>query len=126
LKIKWRHGRWQPFATFAPLRLYENLGLKKEAYFSQRRKGAKWGHLFLKGHKSAPFRLSPQINMTIRAGADERKSSGVGDTGGVRLNEAHSVRRFVIECHNPRTQSNKRTGGATSAGASRRKHANEA
>jgi hypothetical protein len=41
--------------------------------------------------------------MTIRAGADERKSSGAGVTGEVRLNEAHFVRRFVIEFHNPRT-----------------------
>ena len=50
-----------------------------------------------------PSRLSPQIDMTIRAGADERKSSGAGVTGEVRLNEAHFVRRFVIEFHNPRT-----------------------
>src|SRR5262245_12178744 len=41
LKIKWRHGRGLPFATFASLRLCENRRLKKEAYFSQRRKGAK-------------------------------------------------------------------------------------
>jgi hypothetical protein len=80
-----------------------NCRLKKEAYFSPRRKGAKWRHLFLKDHKSAPSRLSPQIDMTIRAGADERKSSGAGVTGEVRLNEAHFVRRFVIEFHNPRT-----------------------
>jgi hypothetical protein len=44
--------------------------------------------------------------MTIRAGADERKSSGVGVTGEARLNEAHFVRRFFIEFHNPRTQFN--------------------
>jgi len=44
--------------------------------------------------------------MTIRAGADERKSSGVGVTGEVCLNEAHFVRRFFIEFHNPGTQFN--------------------
>jgi hypothetical protein len=44
--------------------------------------------------------------MTIRAGADERNSSGVGVTGEVRLNEAHFIRRFFIEFHNPRTKFN--------------------
>jgi hypothetical protein len=51
-------------------------------------------------------RLSPQIDMTIRAGADESKSSGVGVTGEVCLNEAHFVRRFFIEFHNSRPQFN--------------------
>ena len=37
LKITWRHGRGPPFAS---LRLCENRRLKKEAYFSPRRKGA--------------------------------------------------------------------------------------
>jgi hypothetical protein len=99
LKITWRH-------PFASLRLCENCCLKKEVYFSPRRKGAKWRHLFLKDHKSAPCRLSPHIDMTIRAGADERKSSGVGVIGEARLNEAHFVRRFVIEFHTPRTKFN--------------------
>jgi hypothetical protein len=106
LKITWRHGRGFPFATFASLRLCENRRLKKEAYFSPRRKGAKWRHLFLKDHKSAALPPVPHIDMTIRAGADERKSSGVGVIGEVRLNEAHFVRRFVIEFQNPRTQFN--------------------
>jgi hypothetical protein len=44
--------------------------------------------------------------MTIRAGADERKSSGVGVTGEVCLNDAHFVGRSVIEFHNHRTHFN--------------------
>jgi hypothetical protein len=46
-------GLKAPFATFASLRLCENRRLKKEAHFSQRRKGAKAQrrrHLFLNGH----------------------------------------------------------------------------
>src|SRR5262245_42568684 len=35
-----------------PLRLCENRRLKKKTYFSPRRKGAKWRHLFLKDHKT--------------------------------------------------------------------------
>jgi hypothetical protein len=52
-RIKWPHSSGVPFAVFAPLRLGENLSLNEEAHFSQRRKGAKWRHLFLKDHYSS-------------------------------------------------------------------------